>query len=123
MALPTEIISIGVMVGLAGAGVIGGILRWSILRNVETLDKKMDEIRASVADMGKSLTQLRSEAVTVNECAICRRECNERQVQYQQDILGWLRRSDDKADTLLMMIANLNNGMGGVTNGLGGKRG
>ena len=118
MEIANEVIGIGVTVGLAGAGVIGGMLRWSILRNVETLDGKMDEIRESVADLGKSLTQLRSEAVTVSECSSCRRECNERMTQYQQDILGWLRRSDDKADKLLMMIANLNNGLGGSPNGL-----
>ena len=118
MEIANEVIGVGVTVGLAGAGVIGGMLRWSILRNVEALDSKMDEIRESVADLGKSLTQLRSEAVTVSECSSCRRECNERMTQYQQDILGWLRRSDDKADKLLMMIANLNNGLGGSPNGL-----
>lgn len=114
MEIANEIIGIGVTVGLAGAGVIGTVLRWSIVRNIEALDGKMDEIRESVADMGKSLTELRSEAVTVTECSTCRKECNDRQLAYQQDILGWLRRSDDKSDRLLMMIANLNNGIGGV---------
>lgn len=114
MEISSQIIGISVTIGLAGAGVIGGVLRWSLVRNIEQLDKKMVEIRDSVADMGKSISEIRAETVTSPECAACRRECNERSNIYQQDILGWLRRSDDKADKLLMMIANLHNGTGGV---------
>ncbi len=114
MEISSEIIGVSVTIGLAGAGIIAGVLRWSILRNVEQLDIKMDEIKDSVADMGRSIAEIRAESVTSPECAACRRECNERSNIYQQDILGWLRRSDDKADRMLMMIANLNNGTGGV---------
>ena len=114
MELPTEIIGIGVTVGLAGAGVIGGMLRWSILRNIEKLDESMIEIKTQVSSLASSLAQVREEGVTGPECAQCRRECGDRQAQYQQDILAWMRRQEDKADKLLMMLANLNNGQGGV---------
>ena len=114
MELPTEIIGIGVTVGLAGAGIIGGILRWSILRNIEKLDESMAEIKRQVSSLASSLAQVREDGVTGPECVQCRRECSDRQVQYQQDILAWMRRQEDKADKLLLMMANVNNGLGGV---------
>ena len=114
MELPTEIIGIGVTVGLAGAGIIGGMLRWSIVRNIEKLDESMAEIKRQVSSLASSLAQVREDGVTESECAQCRRDCSDRQVQYQQDILAWMRRQEDKADKLLLMMANVNNGMGGV---------
>lgn len=118
MELQNEIIGIGVAVGLAGAGVIGGMLRWSIVRNIEKLDESMAELKRQVSSLASSLAQVREDGVTSAECGQCRRDCNDRLTQYQQDVLGWLRRSDDKSDKLLMMIANLNNGQGGVPSGL-----
>ena len=114
MELPTEIIGIGVTVGLAGAGIIGGMLRWSILRNIEKLDESMAELKRQVSSLASSLSQVREDGVTSVECGQCRRECSDRQVQYQQDILAWMRRQEDKADKLLLMMANVNNGLGGV---------
>ena len=114
MNIPGEIIGIGVTVGLAGAGIIGGMLRWSILRNIEKLDESMGELKRQVASLAASLAQVREEGVTVTECGSCRRECGDRHVQYQQDILQWMRRQEDKFDRMIMMVANLNNGSGGV---------
>jgi hypothetical protein len=114
MNIPGEVIGVGVTVGLAGAGIIGGMLRWSILRNIQGLDKSMEELKAQVKSLAESLSQVREDGVTVTECGACRRECGDRHVQYQQDILQWMRRQEDKADKLLLMMANVNNGMGGV---------
>lgn len=114
MNIPGEVIGVGVTVGLAGAGVIGGMLRWSILRNIEKLDESMNELKRQVASLATSLAQVREDGVTVTECWTCRRECGDRNMQYQQDILQWMRRQEDKADKLLLMMANVNNGMGGV---------
>ena len=114
MNIPGEVIGVGVTVGLAGAGIIGGMLRWSILRNIEKLDESMAEIKRQVSSLAASLAQVREDGVTTPECLQCRRECGDRQTQYQQDILQWMRRQEDKADKLLLMMANVNNGMGGV---------
>lgn len=121
MEIPIEIIGVGVTVGLAGAGVIGALLRWSLLRNIEKLDESMTELKHQVSSLAAAVSQVREEGVTSQDCAVCRRECGDRQAQYQQDILGWMRRQEDKADRILMMIANLNNGIGGVKNGLGAR--
>ena len=118
MEVPLQVMSIGVTLGLAGAGIIVGALRWSIIRNIDTLDKKMEEVKDTVVDLSRAVSDLRAVAVTTSECIVCRRECSERTVQYQQDIIQWMRRQEDKSDRLLMMVANINNGMGGVKNGL-----
>ena len=118
MELPTEIIGIGVTVGLAGAGIIGGMLRWSILRNIEKLDESMAEIKRQVSSLASSLAQVREDGVTGSECAQCRSECQNRLAQYQREMLEWLRRQDDKLDRIVMMIANQFNGQGGINNGL-----
>lgn len=114
MEIPAELLGIGVTAGLAGAGIFGAVLRWSIIRNIDQLDEKMESMKTMVAQLADNLRQLRESAVTNPECAACRRECQDRLVAYQADVLTWLRRQDDKADKLLMMIANLNNGQGGV---------
>ena len=38
-----EIVGIGVTVGLAGAGGIGTLLKWSLDRNIMAMDKKIEE--------------------------------------------------------------------------------
>ena len=118
MNIPTEVIAIGVTIGLAGGGIIVGVFRWSILRNIETLDVKMEEVKDTVVELSRSVSDLRGSSVSCAECSNYRRDCSERHVQYQQDILQWMRRQEDKSDRLLMMVANINNGIGGVKNGL-----
>ena len=114
MDIPENVVAIGVTVGLAGAGLIGSVLRWSICRNIEQLDEKMEETKEIVAELAENLRQLRDSAITSPECMACRRECQDRLAAYQADIIAGLRRQDDKSDRLLMMIANINNGQGGI---------
>lgn len=118
MEISTQIISIGIVLGSAGAGVVVGVLRWSIIRNINALDLKMEEVKDSVVDLSRAVVELRSNTISCAECANYRRDCSERHVLYQQDILGWMRRQEDKTDRLLMIMANINNGLGGVKNGL-----
>ena len=53
------------------------------------------------------------------ECAVCRKECQDRLAQQQQLMIENDRIQNQKLDNLLMMVANVHNGLGGVANGLG----
>ena len=118
MEVSSDVAQIGVVVGLALGGVFAGALRWSICRNIEQVDKKMDSMIQTINDLSATVSTIQQNAITVQECQVCRRECQDRLSANQADILVWLRRQEDKSDKMLMMIANLNNGIGGVKNGL-----
>ena len=113
-----QIVGVGISLGVPISGAVFAIFKYSVGRNIAAMDKKFEALEVQVSEIDKKVDALNQsygkEGMTRQECQSCRKECNERMTQYQQDILGWLRRSDDKADKLLMMIANLNNGVGGV---------
>lgn len=97
-----EIIGVGVTVGLAGAAVIGAVLKWSLNRNVEAMDKKFVELTKSVEKVEALATKIKddvsaykSQAVTDGECAACRKECKE-------GFVSWMARLDGKVDALLL---------------------
>lgn len=109
-----QIIGIGVSVGLTGAGAIAGVLKWSLGRNLKAMDDKITALDLKVDELTKSNAALREQSTTSAECTLRRRECQDRLATNQRDILEWMRRQDDKADRLLMMMANAHNGQGGA---------
>lgn len=113
-----QIIGVGVSLGIPLSGAFYGVLKYSVGRNIAAMDEKFETLEGQVSVIGEKVDALHQsygrEGMTRNECSACRRECSERMVAYQADILGWLRRQDDKADRLLMLMANAHNGMGGV---------
>lgn len=98
-------------IGLAGAGVIGGVigglLKWSLARNIKSMDTKIDNLTQDVAILRAENSALREKAVTDEECASCRRECRD-------GFTAWMARLEGKMDNLLLIGANMNNGLGGV---------
>lgn len=102
-----ELVGISVTVGLAAAGVIGGLLSWSLGRNIKALDKKLDELTTDVANLRAENSALREKAVTDSECLACRKECRD-------GFTAWMSRLEGKMDNLLLITANVNNGIGGV---------
>ena len=50
-------------------------------------------------------------------CAACRKDCQDRLASGQRDMITWMQRLEDKLERVIMMIANANNGLGGVKNG------
>lgn len=114
MEIANEMMTVGVTVGLAGAGMIAGVLKWSIGRNIASMDAKITEMNEKLDELSRNHRELKDAAVTTPECSCIRRECSDRHATMNRDIIEWMRRGDDKFDRLLMMIANLNNGQGGV---------
>ena len=111
--MTAQIIGIGVSVGLTGAGAIAGVLKWSLGRNLKAMDDKITYLTVKVDELNKANASLREASVTASECTTCRRECQDRLAGHQREILEWMRRQDDKADRLLLMLANCNS-IGGV---------
>lgn len=58
-----------------------------------------------------------------NECTTCRKECQDRMVEYQRIAIENDRIQNQSWITFLMMVANVHNGMGGVATGLSAKSG
>ena len=103
----TEIVGIGVTVGLAGAGGIGALLKWSLDRNIKAMDGKIDSLTAEVAKLRDENAKIREASVTAAECSTCRTEC-------RAGYTAWMARLEGKIDNLLMVVANVNNGIGGA---------
>lgn len=98
-------------IGLAGAGVIGGVigglLKWSLARNIKSMDTKIDNLTQEVAILRAENSALREKAVTGEDCASCRRECRD-------GFTAWMARLEGKMDNLLLLGASMNTGLGGA---------
>lgn len=109
-----QIIGVGVSLGIPLSGAFYGVLKYSVGRNIAAMDKKFETLESQVSEIGQKVDSLHSsygkEGMTRLECSACRKECSERMVAYQADILAWLRRQDDKSDRILMMVANVHSG-------------
>ncbi len=90
-----EIVGIGVTVGLAGAGGIGTLLKWSLDRNIMAMDKKIDELTEEVGKLRTETSVLRERAITDSECSACRKECKD-------GFKEWMARLDAKMDAMLL---------------------
>ena len=134
MDLSADIVGLGLSACFVGMGFVGALLRWSILRNIEHLDSKLDvannkadKTSEIVAQLANNLQQLQSVVMTENECTICRKDCQDRLVKTQRGLVESIHRLEDKTeqsiirvheklDNMVMMLANMYNGMGGLNN-------
>lgn len=120
-----QLVTMGVSIGGATALGAFGVLKWSIGRNIATMDAKISEISGDIQILSAKIdtlyqkqADLQSQAVIKADCSTCRKDCQDRVAQNQREMLEWMRRQDDKLDRIVMMMANAHNGLGGVTNGL-----
>jgi hypothetical protein len=111
-------------IAVAIAGGVFALMRWSIVRNIQALDARFDalEERMDKTDARLDVLYQRQEsqcreATTKADCAACRKDCQERMMVSNQAMITWMQRLEDKLERILMMLANVNNGQGGVKNG------
>ena len=109
-----QVLGIGLSVGVPLAGGVVGILRWSICRNIAEMDKKLTEALEKIDNLYQRHEDLRRDVVMRTDCTTCRRECQERLVLSNTAMMQWMQRLEDKLERLVMMVANMNNGQGGV---------
>lgn len=114
-----NVIGMGVTIGVAGAGLIAAVLKWSLGRNLADMDKKITVALEKIDTLYQMHEGLRREVTLKTDCASCRRECQERLAASNRDMIVWMQRLEDKLERIVMMVANLMNGQGGVPNGRG----
>jgi len=121
-----QVIAAAVTLGIGAAGLVAAVMKWSFSRNVKSIDDSIAGLRSDfkimsdkqqvISDRQHSMELL---SMSKPECAVCRKECQDRLTQQQQLMIENDRIQNQKLDNLLMMVANVHNGLGGVANGLG----
>ena len=118
-----QVIAAAVALGIGAAGIVAAVMKWSFTRNVKSIDDSIAGLRNDfklMSDKQQTITdrQHQMELLTMQkpECAICRKECQDRLTAQQQIMIENDRIQNQKLDNLLMMVANVHNGMGGLNN-------
>ena len=119
-----QLAGMGGTLATAIAGGVFALMRWSIVRNIQALDARFDALEERMDKTDERLDVLYQrqetlvrEATMKTDCAVCRKECQDRLAAGQRDMITWMQRLEDKLERVIMMIANANNGLGGVKNG------
>jgi hypothetical protein len=105
-----RILGVGISLGVPLSGAMFAVFKYSVGRNITAMDKKFEALEAQVDKIGKKVDEINQsygrEGMTRSECRVCRQECADRMTAYQRDILEYMRRSDDKFDRILIMVAD-----------------
>ena len=119
-----QLAGMGGTLATAIAGGVFALMRWSIVRNIQALDRRFDALEERMDKTDERLDilyqrqeNLQLQATMKTDCAACRKDCQDRLASGQRDMITWMQRLEDKLERVTMMIANANNGLGGVTNG------
>lgn len=107
-----QIIGIVLSIAIPFAGALYGVFKYSVGRNIASMDKGYSDLKRQVASVEAKLDELKhsygKEGMTRVECSVCRKECSDQTARRQNEILEWMRRQDDKADRILMVVADRN---------------
>lgn len=109
-----QIVGVTVALAVPFAGALYGVFKYSVGRNVKAMDEKFDDLKNQVAVIGAKVDSMHQaygkEGMTRQECQTCRKECNDRTAQSWREVLEWMRRQEDKMDSIVLMVANNRNG-------------
>jgi len=113
-----QVIALAVALGIGASGVVAATMKWSFSRNMKALDDTITELKREVKKVSDKQHSIELATMSRNECTTCRKDCQDRMVEYQRIAIENDRIQNQKLDNLLMMVANVHNGMGGVPNGI-----
>ena len=113
-----QVVALAVALGIGASGIVAATMKWSFSRNMKTLDDAISGLREDFKKMSDRQHEIEMQTVQKPECTVCRQECQTRIVENQRIMVENDRVQTQKLDNLLMMVANVNNGVGGVRNGL-----
>ena len=113
-----QVVAAAVTLCVGASGLVAAVVKWSFSRNVKVLDESIAGLRNDFKAMSDKQHSMELLAMQKPECAAYRKECQDRMTEYQRITLENDRIQNQKLDNLLMMVANVHNGMGGVKNGI-----
>ena len=116
-----QVVALAVALGIGASGIVAATMKWSFSRNMKTLDDAITGLREDFKKMSDKQHAIEMLAMPKTECTMCRQECQIRIAEYQRITIENDRIQNQKLDNLLLMVANVNNGIGGITNGLSSK--
>jgi hypothetical protein len=113
-----QVIGAAIVLGAGAAGIVAAFVKWSFTRIIADFDESLNGLREDFK--GMSARQHAVEVATMSrvDCSVCRRECQDRILENQRTTIENDRIQNQKLDNLLLMVANVHNGMGGVKNGI-----
>lgn len=114
-----QVIAAAVTLCVGASGLVAAVVKWSFSRNIKGLDDSIAGLRSDFKEMSGKQHSMELLSMSKPECVACRKECQDRMTEYQRIALENDRIQNQKLDNLLMMVANVHNGLGGVANGLG----
>lgn len=113
-----QVVALAMGLGIGASGIVAATMKWSFTRNVKLLDDAITGLRTDFKKMSDKQHEIELLAMPKVECTVCRQDCQARTVENQRIMLENDRIQTQKLDNLLMMVANVNNGVGGVLNGI-----
>ena len=120
-----QVIAVAMVLSGGAAGLVAAVMKWSFTRNVKSIDDSIAGVRNELKLMAEKQQVITDRqhamelmSMSKPECATCRKECQDRLATQQQTMIENDRIQNQKLDNLLMMVANVHNGMGGVKNEL-----
>ena len=120
-----QVIGAAVALVVSAAGLVAATMKWSFQRIITNFDESVRGMRREFTQMRADFKVMsdRQHAAEVSamqrvECNDCRKECQDRILENQRITLENDRIQNQKLDNLLMMVANVHNGLGGVRNGI-----
>ena len=113
-----QVIGAAVVLGAGAAGIVAAFVKWSFTRVIENFDESLDGLRKEFKVMSDRQHTVEVATMSRVDCSVCRRECQDRILENQRTTLENDRIQNQKLDNLLLMVANVHNGLGGVKNGI-----
>jgi hypothetical protein len=113
-----QVIGAAVVLGAGAAGIVAAFVKWSFTRVIAGFDASLDGLRKEFKVMSDRQHTVEVATMSRVDCSVCRKECQDRILENQRTTIENDRIQNQKLDNLLLMVANVHNGMGGAKNGI-----
>ena len=107
MEITAQFLTLAMSIGLAVAGGVFALLRWSVLRNITETDERLKAMAVTLEENGARFEEMQLRFVLMSDFREFRMCSDDRQAAFRAEMLEWMRRQDDKIDRLLLLVAEV----------------